>query len=211
MSEPRLAGWSRRSLLATVGVLSLLGLAGPAVAADEKAEAFIANVGDEVVRILQRDDASHDEKLAELKTMLDSYTDLDLVARLVLGRHWNSASGEQREEYVRLFRTLLMNTMAEQLGNYGGETFRINGSTVLNERDSQVQTQIVNPNSGQTYDVNWRVRDSDGRLAIIDLVAENVSLVVSQRNEVGSIIERQGMDGLIETMRQRSGEGETVL
>ena len=40
---------------------------------------------------------------------------------------------------------------------------------------------------------------------------EGVSLVVSQRNEVGSVVERNGMSGLIETMRERSTEGSTVL
>ena len=59
--------------------------------------------------------------------------------------------------------------------------------------------------------MDWRVRESDGGYAIIDVVAEGVSLVVSQRNEVGSIVERDGMPGLIEAMRERSGEGETVL
>jgi ABC-type transporter MlaC component len=55
------------------------------------------------------------------------------------------------------------------------------------------------------------VRQSDDGYAIIDVVAEGVSLVVSQRNEVGSIVERQGMPGLIEAMRERSEEGGAVL
>lgn len=202
--------WHRRTLLASFGILAMAGLARPVAAADAEAEAFIAEVGDRVVGILQRD-AAADEKLAALKELLDSYTDLDLVARLVLGRHWRTASEEERDEYMRLFRQLLMNTMAERLGDYGGETFEVAGSTELNDRDSQVQTRVVGSGGGEAWNVDWRVRESDGEFAIIDVVAEGVSLVVSQRNEVGSIVEREGMSGLIEAMRERSGGGDTVL
>ena len=85
------------------------------------------------------------------------------------------------------------------------------GSAALSERDTAVQTRINRTGGAPPLSVDWRVRESDGNFAIIDVVAEGVSLVVSQRNEVASIIERRGMDGLIETMRERSGEGETVL
>jgi len=219
-SDPAQLPWRRRALLALLGGLplagpplvglALAGVAKPATASSAAVEAFIAEVGDSVVDIL-RQETSADEKLAALKGLLDSHTNLDLVARLVLGRHWRAASAEERDEYMRLFRQLLMNTMAARLGDYGGETFEVAGSIELNERDSLVQTKVLRPNDAEPLNVDWRVRQSDGGLAIIDVVAEGVSLVVSQRNEVGSIVEREGMAGLIETMRERSGENETVL
>lgn len=208
-TEP--ASGSRRRLLAAAALLPFLASIRPALARDAEAEAFVAQVGDQVVDILNRPDASDDEKLHALKDLLDANTDLELVARLVLGRHWRAASEQERVDYVALFRQILMNTLAEQLGNYTGETFQIIGSNALNEQDSAVQTRIMSPSNNVTYRVDWRIRGDGGRHAIIDVIAEGVSLVVSQRNEVGSIVERQGMAGLIEAMRERSRSGETVL
>ena len=210
-SDTTLPHGTRRRLLQLAALVPLVAVAKPALADASDAQAFIAGLGDEVVAILTQADASNQEKLVELKTLLDDNTDLDLVARLVLGRHWRSASEADREEYVSLFRKILTNTLAARLGDYEGQTFDVVGNNALSERDTAVQTQINRLNGAPPLSVDWRVRQSDGGYAIIDVVAEGVSLVVSQRNEVGSIVERQGMPGLIEAMRERSEEGGAVL
>lgn len=196
----------RRTLLATTALGALLPwLPVGAVASVPDAEAFIRQIGDEVMAILV-DPATNDaEKLADLKTMLDSYTDIDLISRLVLGRYWKTASAEERDEYVRLFHELLMKTLAARLSDYNGQTFEIVGSQQVSEVDSTVATRIIRVAGKPPLKVDWRVRDKDGQFAIIDVVAEGVSLVVSQRNEIGSIVEREGMPGLISAMQERSG------
>lgn len=203
-------GWRRRSALGIALGSALSALVRP-LAAQADAEAFVADIGDRVVEILKDDSKDTGEKLDALKLLLDTNTDLDLVARLVLGRHWRAASADEQREYVELFRQILMNTMAERMSDYEGQTFEIIGSNELSERDTAVQTRILRLRGAPPLRVDWRIRESNGSFAIIDVIAEGVSLVVSQRNEVGSVIERRGMAGLLETMRERSGEGETVL
>lgn len=179
---------------------------GPTLAAGSEApdaEAFIREIGDKVMAILVDASKSDTQKLADLKTMLDSYTDLDLMARLVLGRYWRTSSAEERDTYVGLFHELLMKTLAARLGDYNGQTFEIVGSQKVSDTDSTVATRIIRVGGKPPLKVDWRVRNEDGKLAIIDVVAEGVSLVVSQRNEVGSVVEREGMAGLIKTMRER--------
>jgi phospholipid transport system substrate-binding protein len=206
-----LASASRRCLLGLAALLPMLSLSRPSTASASDAQKFISALGDEVLVILSDASLDNDQKLERLKTLLNRNTDLDLVARLVLGRHWRTATDAERAEYVELFRQILMNTLAARLGDYNGQTFEVLSSTGLNERDTAVQTQIIRVGGAPPLQVDWRVRESDGDYAIIDVVAEGVSLVVSQRNEVGSIVERDGMPGLIEAMRERSGEGKTVL
>lgn len=200
----------RRRLLQLAAVSSVLA-ARPARADADAAQTFISELGDEVVAILSNASLDNQQKLVELKTLLDDNTDLDLVARLVLGRHWRTASAADRDEYVSLFRKILTNTLAARLGDYEGQTFEVVGNKALNERDTAVQTQINRLNGAPPLKVDWRVREDEGGYLIIDVVAEGVSLVVSQRNEVSSVVERQGMPGLIEAMRERSEEGGAVL
>lgn len=201
----------RRSLLLAASLLPILAWGGPADASDDDAASFIRLIGDEVMEILTDEGKNDEAKLVALKDLLDANTDLDLVARLVLGRHWQAATPEEQSDYVQLFREILMNTLAERLGDYNGQTFTVLGSSQLNERDSSVQTRINRPGGAPPLRVDWRVREANGAFAIIDVIAEGVSLVVSQRNEVGSVVQRRGMAGLIETMRERSTGGETVL
>lgn len=202
---------ARRPVLTALAVLPLVVAGGGAWADKIDPASFIRGIGDEVMAILTDASKTNDDKLAALKELLDANTDLDLVARLVLGQHWRAASAEERRDYVALFRQMLMNTMAERIGDYNGQTFEVVGSSPRSERDTAVQSRIVRTAGAPPLRVDWRVREEDGHLAIIDMEVEGVSLIVSQRDEMSRIVERRGMAGLIETLRERSTDGETVL
>jgi phospholipid transport system substrate-binding protein len=201
----------RRTFLAVLALLPL-GVAASGAWADKlDAAAFIRGIGDEVMTILRDASKTPDEQLMALKELLDANTDLDLVAQLVLGQHWRAASVEERHEYVTLFRQMLMNTMAERIGDYNGQSFEVVGSSPRSERDTAVQSRIIRTAGAPPLRVDWRVREADGQLAIIDMEVEGISLIVSQRDQMGRIVERRGMAGLIETLRERSSAGGTVL
>ena len=51
--------------------------------------------------------------------------------------------------------------------------------------------------------MDLRVRDTDGRMKIVDVIIGGASLAVTRRDEFGSIIQRQGLDGLISDLRSR--------
>ena len=141
-------------------------------------------------------------RLERLSQLLEEASDLTLVARLVLGRYWREASEAQRRDFVALFRALILKTIAERLDQYGGETYEIVGVQPVDERDTIVSTRIARP-GGTPIAVDWRVRAEGGRLLLIDIVAEGVSMVVTQRSEVAEIAGRSGIDGLLREMRRR--------
>ena len=194
----------RRSVL--LGATGLLAVgAVPWARADENgARQFIQDVGDRTVAALRRAGSSDRQRLDELVDLLNTATDLDLVGRLVLGQYWRTATEAQRTEYTRLFKELEVKRMADRLNTYGGETFEITTAKPVDQRDTVVATRIFRPGSGgQPIAVDWRVRQLEGRYSIIDIVAEGVSMVVTQRSEVASVVSQKGMDGLIQTMRER--------
>ncbi len=51
--------------------------------------------------------------------------------------------------------------------------------------------------------IDWRVRDGGGNPTIVDVVVEGVSLILTNRAELNSIIGRRGLEGLLEDMRAR--------
>lgn len=193
----------RGVLLGGVGLVAA-SVYSAAHAAPDGARQFIQDIGDRTVAALRRAGADDRQRLAELVELLNTATDLELVGRLVLGQYWRSASEAQRAEYTKLFKELVVKSMADRLNTYGGETFEITAAKPVDERDTVVSTKIFRPASGsQPIAVDWRVRSLDGRYSIIDIVAEGVSMVVTQRSEVGSVVSQKGMDGLIQTMRER--------
>lgn len=205
--KARRRGLTRRgSLAAIAGLLLLLpGLPGAAGAqpTTEAAQAFIRSLGDEVLAIM-RQDLGEEQRLAELRRVLNQATDLDLVGRLVLGRYWRTATEEQRAEYTDLFRQYVMQNLASRLGTYRGESYNVAGAQVVDDRDAVVSTRITRPGATPLR-VDWRLRSADGDFAIIDVVVEGVSMVVTQRSEFASIIGSQGFDGLLDLLREQVG------
>ena len=53
--------------------------------------------------------------------------------------------------------------------------------------------------------VKWRVSDNNGKLKVIDIIIENVSLAQTARNEYTSFIAKspKGVAGLLENLREK--------
>ena len=182
---------------------------GPAPAAAaptaEAAQEFVRTLGDEVIELL-RGEFGDEERRARLIEILNEGTNPDLVGRLVLGQHWRTAEPAQREEYTELFRRFVMQNLASRLDSYQGQSYTITGAQVVDDRDAVVATRITRPGSPPLR-VDWRLRETDGRLAIIDVIVEGVSMVVSQRAEFASVIGNGGMEGLLARLRQQVNGG----
>ena len=194
--------FARRGVLASlVGVVVLSrGALSATQAAD--ARTFIEALGTRSVAIMNDRTMVRSEQLGRMVALLDEATDLVYVARIVLGRHWRNAIEEQRQDYTRLFKTLVIKTMAGRLNSFGGETFVVVGTRVA-EHDSVVSTRILRPQERTPLDIDWRVRDKEGVFTVVDIVVEGVSMVVTYRSEASEIINRRGIDGLLATMRER--------
>ena len=182
---------------------------GPAPAAAaptaQAAQEFVRTLGDEVIELL-RGEFGDEERRARLIEIQNEGTNLDLVGRLVLGQHWRTAEPAQREEYTELFRRFVMQNLASRLDSYQGQSYTITGAQVVDDRDAVVATRITRPGSPPLR-VDWRLRETDGRLAIIDVIVEGVSMVVSQRAEFASVIGNGGMEGLLARLRQQVNGG----
>lgn len=185
--------------LVLAACVALPGRAAPPIA-DPKL--FIETLGGQTVDTLRDSKLTADAKLARLVALLNEATNLALIARLVLGRHWRDANEAQRLEYVRLFEALIVNNMAARLGRYGGESFAITDVRAADERDTVVATRVLRDNS-PSWTIEWRVRRENERCAVVDIIVEGVSMVVTQRSEMGDIVAQRGIDGLIASMRER--------
>ena len=183
--------------------LPLAGRAGRTAPSDAEAQRLIEEVSAQVLAVLSDQTLGDRQKFDALVELLSEPIDLDLVARLILGRHWRTVSDAQREEYLGLFRDYALANLASKLHLFQGQNFEVTGATVVGERDALVTSRILD--AGQApLQVDWRLRArDDARLVTIDVIVAGVSLVVTLRSEFGAVIERQGFDGLLAELRQR--------
>ncbi len=199
---PITATLRRRAIPLLLAALFLLpaGLAKAAPVAE--AERFINALGMRTLDVLSRPGADDRQRVYELAGILDQAADLQLIARLVLGRHWRAANEQQRQEYVALFQAYARDSLAQRFGAYkGGQRFVIAGTKPVGDADALVSTQIFLGRNQAPVAVDWRVRDVGGRLVIVDIVAEGISMLVTNRSEFDSIVNSRGIEGLLVQMR----------
>ena len=58
--------------------------------------------------------------------------------------------------------------------------------------------------SGKPIVVDFRVRPTNGTFKLIDVVVEGLSMLKTQRDEFSSVIQRNGVDGLIASLQESS-------
>jgi phospholipid transport system substrate-binding protein len=167
-----------------------------------EAAKFVQALGSEAV-LLQSAVRSGgpEERITVLRDLVRRAFNLELTSQFVLGKYWNRATARQRAEFQDLFTEYLLNSYARHIGSYHAETLNIVASHPVGAQDVLVETS-VRGDDGATNPI-WRVRAQDGVYKIIDVSIDGVSLALTQRREFASVINRQGLDGLLGMLRQK--------
>ncbi len=186
-------------------VVFWIGIGDIAAAAAQPggASQFIRRLGDQAIAALHAPDTSFEAREARFRSLLSEGFDLAFIGRFVLGRHWRQATPEQRTDYMALFSEYVLQTYSSRLGGYAGETMAILSERPAGTKDMLVSTRIERP-SGPPILADWRVRTSGERYRVIDIMVEGVSMVVTQRSEFAAVVQRHGLQGLIEVLRART-------
>jgi phospholipid transport system substrate-binding protein len=192
--------------LLVLGLLVSVTAAHPAAAtatSPEEAQQFIQTLGDTAVKILSDKSIPLTQREEKIRELLRKNFDLETIGRFVLSRYWRTATADQKSEYMSLFSEYVLKTYARRLGAYSNEQFKVMSSKPLGARDAIVLTEITQQAGGQPITAGWRVRDTNNSDKIIDVMVEGVSMVAAQRSEFESIIQKQGLSGLIEILRAK--------
>ncbi len=195
---------SRRSLtrIATLVpfAIALGGWPGPSSASPDGAAHFVESLIDEAIAVLRIPVEERVSRESQFRTLLRDKFDVPLITRLVVGRHWRRATDAQKQAFMLVFEEHIVKIYTSQLGVYNEEIVAIRNVASRTERDTIVGTEVMR-SSDAPLQLDWLVREEAGAYRVIDIAAEGVSLMTTKRSEFSSVIQRDGLDGLIEKLR----------
>lgn len=191
-----------RRLIAIACALCVLGGVATARAATQQdAEHLINGLTQEAVTMASNK-LSGQQKEERFRQLLHNSFDLPEIGRFVLGRFWRTTSAEQQREFLRLFEDLTVLTWVRRFDDYGGETISV--ISTIRDGDGMVIETKVNRTKGPSIPVTWRVREAGGRLRVVDIVVEGVSMAITHRSEYTAAVQSTGnIDGLLGAMRKK--------
>ena len=168
------------------------------------AETFITKLADDGIGFLADETITTAKQKAAFRKLLNRNFDLNTIARFSLGRHWRTANKAQRDEYVSLFKDMIVDVYSQRFSDYEGQTLTVSGSRKEGERDILVHS-LLEQDAGPDVKVDWRVRKRDGRYKVVDVIVEGVSMALTQRSDFSSVVQRGGgkMEALLAHLREK--------
>ncbi len=140
---------------------------------------------------------------ARLEGLIRRGFDLDLTSQLVLGKYWNRASQVHRQAFKELFAQYLLHSYARHLKAYRVETLKIVSCNPVGKSDFLVETRVEGAREHDSANQVWRLRERDGGFKIIDVHVDGISLALTERSHFGSVIRRNGLDGMLSALRKQ--------
>lgn len=173
--------------------VTLQGKAAYAAEVSEKqAMEFVSEMANDGLSFLGNQSLTMAQKKARFQKMLDKSFDIKTIARFALGLYWKSASDKEKAEYMDLFEKMVVDVYARRFSEYNGQKFEVTGAQKRGKKDFVVMSSILPPEgeSGPEVRVDWRVRNRNGDLRVIDIIVEGISMGQTQRSDFAAVIQK---------------------
>jgi phospholipid transport system substrate-binding protein len=192
-------GLGRRELLfglAAAGALAAVG--APARAqATAQAQAFVTSLSAELTQLVNSG-RSDSQILSSFETILAKYADLTAIGASVLGPPWRSASSAQKQAFIKAFSHYLSRRYGKQFREYKNAQINVTGAKDGGRVGVLVSSQVLRPGQ-EAVNVDWQISSQSGAPKVVNLVIEGVSMLASERAEMGAMLDAAGgsLDKLI--------------
>ncbi len=194
----------RRTFLLSccASVLPLLTHAAWAQSPSDRAAAFVKTTGEAILKAMQTTGTT-EERRKTIGPIIDRAIDVDGVAKFCLSRFWNTATADQRQRYTQLFHEVLIGNITDKLGEYQQVKLTVGRSQTRDDNEI-VSSTIERPNNPITT-VQWVVANVATDPKVIDFIAEDTSLRLTQRSDYASFLNHNNndIDKLIAAMKQQ--------
>jgi phospholipid transport system substrate-binding protein len=188
------------ALVLCVLVFPALAMTGP--------EQLIRETSDKVLDEIKNNAQQYRDEPKRIYDLVDElvlpHFDFSAMTDLALGRYKDEVSADQRPEIVAEFRQLLVRTYSSALLEYTDQELvylPMEGS----EADGLVTVRTeIEQAGGFPIPINYTLRLGDDGWKVFDISVDDVSLVTNYRSSFARAIKKDGVDGLIRTLRDRN-------
>lgn len=122
------------------------------------------------------------------------------AAQLVLGRHWRTASEEERNDFIDAFYRSLVRKYGDGVLNYNQDNLEILPFRGDDTQQRAVVKTFVYMDDGTKVPVNYGVVKRDTGWKMFDVTIEGISYVRNFRTELNAEIQANGLRSVIDRL-----------
>ena len=179
----------RRAVLAGAAAVAFSSMIPTLAFAVTEAAAvtFIQRVVTDVHRIINSGKAKT-EMLVDFEAIFRDYGEVPLIAKTALGAPGRTATSSQLSAYIRAFQGYISRKYGRQFRDFAGAEINVVSSRDAGTKGVLV-TSVVNRPNKPPFELEWWVIDINGGIKIFDLKIEGISLISTERTEIGALLE----------------------
>jgi phospholipid transport system substrate-binding protein len=199
----KLGDFSRRDFIAGFGALGA-AISVPSIGAAQSLQAATDLVQRAVDAIISTISSGRSESamIREFERILDRHADVAIIARSVLGPTARTISRAQLNAFTDAFSGYMARKYGRRFREFIGGQITITGARPVRNFYEVITT--VNMPSGSSFELSFLVSNASGQYRIFNLVLEGVNMMISERNEIGALLDRNGgnVDALTAELRR---------
>ena len=177
-----------KAVLAAFAVVLLIWSAtAPANAAPTPAEAFVQELTDDGIQILQNKTLSVAQRRQKIIDLLNAVVDTNRIALFTLGQWRRTASKDDLDSFIAAFHEFTLASYGARLTGtgYSGESLKITGSVARADNDFIVSAKLIDPKdpSDNSSTADFRVMNAGGKFSVVDFSLLGIWFGVAQRDD----------------------------
>jgi len=198
---------ARHGLIYTFFIALSVFAAGDLRGQEDKPRAVVSAFQDELLTTMKQAKVlSFEDRYQQLLPAMERAFDFHEITRIAVGPNWIKMPETEQRQVVDLFRRFSVSTYASAFSSYEGEQFEIGEARAQSGLGTIVETRLT-PKHETSIEIDYLLRDTPDGWKIVDVyLAGTISELARRRAEFSSIIRKQGVVGLIDTLKRKNAE-----
>ncbi len=144
---------------------------------------------------------SESAMIADFAVIFDRYSDVPTIARYCLGADARTASAAQMQAFTAVFRDYIATKYGRRFREFIGGVITVQGAVPVKSWIEVETTVLLQGRSPLRMD--FHVSDRSGSHKFFNFIIEGVNMLLTERSEIGALLDRQGrdLDALIVQLR----------
>lgn len=197
-----------------VATLCLLLLSAVVQADSRTPDQVVTETAETLARRIEGKQAHLEANPAELYKLVDEVFlpvfDTDYAGRLVLGKHWRTATSEQRKKFIDTFYDFLLRSYARYVLRFERDKVKIlPAPSAVPDPKNTVVRSVMQLEDGTSLPVNYSLHQTRDGWRAFDVRIEGISYVQNYRNQFNAEIKAKGIDAVIARLQADAAKLET--
>jgi phospholipid transport system substrate-binding protein len=186
------------------GIAPLLVATVVAAADDPPATQVIARLNAALLDTLKHaEQLGYQGRFDKLAPIVPQAFDVEFMAEKSIGKYWKPLSDADKARWLAIFKEFTVANYAGNLDKFSGQRFEISGQEPEQNDTTVVHTKLFNP-VGEDVELNYRLHETPTGPRIVDVYLKGtVSELALRRSDYTSVLERDGFDALLATLRAK--------